>query len=462
MPAQPARSSLNEQNQGLPVTLMATNNKAVAVVDPELLRWRAEVLLDEMMLGGADLPHNGLDVASSLPSAPSPSPVLPPEGEREVQPIAPPKVVYENGNNGPANNPPNTQPTLRPIQRFEPDRTQASAIHNVNPNTPTSEESQKWLFAAEDRYRTRTDEPPVAATRSAEPTIAQPVFANYLWPETNPRRAGQGNGSALRSEPALTAAESGRRISTQFTEALAATSPTTRRSNLLPRVSTADVEALQREIHLLQNEVDHVLPVGHESNRRAHHWLEKAQSILETDTMRSAEVEYYLQQVRTIFQRIQQTIAWSNIYRKRLFTYLVAWSILSILVVVAYFLYQAQTDQYMMLLTSLSADHPVTQQVSSLITAFFAGALGGALGALANLGQQNVGAYGFIDRKFGLRGLILPLMGAVVGALIYLPIGLLYFAFQLNPTQALWLGCIPALLAFIYGLGQESLYGTRS
>jgi hypothetical protein len=477
MPAQPARSSLTEYGQGLSATRMATDGKTLTAVDPELLRWRAEVLLDEMMLGGADLPQNGLNVAAKSSGASLPLPVFPLEREEKTQHGVASDSMYDNGQDGLATKPfavsntTDSQSKISPPSRLSPqlstpERTSPGSIYSVNSNTQIvaspGEEGQKWLFAAEDRYRPRTDEAQVASKRSSEPVEAQPIFANYLWPETNPRSATQGNGGATRSEPTLTTAESGRRISTQFTEALAATNPATRRSNLLPRVSAADVDALQREIHLLQNEVDHILPVGHESNRRARHWLEKAQSILQTDTMRSAEVEYYLQQVRTIFQRVQQTMAWSNVYRKRLLTYLVAWSILSILVVVAYFLYQGQSGHYVMLLTSLRESHPVTQQASSLFVAFFAGALGGSLGALVNLGLQNARTSGFIDRKFGLRGLILPLMGAIVGLFIYLPIGLLYFVFHLNPTQALWLGCIPALLAFVYGIGQESLYGTRN
>lgn len=60
-------------------------------------------------------------------------------------------------------------------------------------------------------------------------------------------------------------------------------------SNLLPRMSTTDVQTLQQEITTLHSEINASLPPGHESNSRFQHLLEKAQTILENDPTRSAE-----------------------------------------------------------------------------------------------------------------------------------------------------------------------------
>jgi hypothetical protein len=226
-------------------------------------------------------------------------------------------------------------------------------------------------------------------------------------------------------------------------------------------MSTANVDALQREIYTLQHEIERVLPAGHESNKHVRHLLEKAQAILQHDPTRSAEVEYYLQQVRTIFPRVQQTIDWSSLYRNRLTVYLSAWILLALLIVVARYLYQAPIENFVGTLVGLTPDGLTLQHFSTLLATFFAGALGGALGALVNLQRQSHMPHGFIDRKFGLRGLILPLMGAIVGLLLYLPLGLLFFVFGLDPAQNLLFSSIPTLLALFFGVSQESLYGTR-
>jgi hypothetical protein len=234
-----------------------------------------------------------------------------------------------------------------------------------------------------------------------------------------------------------------------------------RRSNLLPRRSTADLEALQREIFALQSEIDHALPTGHESNQRARHLLEKASTILQQDNLRSAEVEYYLQQVRTIFQRVQQTIHWSSTYRNRLLVYLTAWLCLSLITIAARYLYAGPLGQVVVDVSGLPPAHFIAKQFLTVITAFFAGAFGGAWGALINLWQQNRQKHGFIDRKYGLRGLILPMIGAIIGLLL----GLLFvtpFALSgIDLSQQLLLASLPALLAFLFGLAQESIYGIR-
>ncbi len=172
-------------------------------------------------------------------------------------------------------------------------------------------------------------------------------------------------------------------------------------------------------------------------------------------------MEYYLQQVRTIFQRVQQTMRWSSTYRNRLLVYLTAWLCLSAITMVARYLYAAPLERFMVNVSGLPAEHFVMKQFLTTATALFAGAFGGAWGALINLWQQNRQQYGFIDRKYGLRGLILPMMGAMVGLLLCLLMVTPFVLSGIDLSQQLLLGSLPALLAFLFGLAQESIYGIR-
>jgi len=232
-------------------------------------------------------------------------------------------------------------------------------------------------------------------------------------------------------------------------------------SNLLPRMSTTDVQTLQQEITTLHSEINALLPAGHESNLRAQHLLEKAQTILESDPTRSAEVEYYLQQVRTIFQRVQQTIHWSNLYRNRLLIYLTGWSLLALIVLMASYLYNSQMGGLVADLLQWSADSFAAQNFTTWLSTIAAGALGGAVGALLNLRLRSHLEHGFFDRKYGLRGLILPVMGMLFGALLYLLIGPIFYLLELDPSISVTMSMLPPLFSFVFGLGQEFIYGTR-
>ena len=88
-------------------------------------------------------------------------------------------------------------------------------------------------------------------------------------------------------------------------------------------------------------------------------------------------------------------------------------------------------------------------------------ALGGAVGGLVNLQRYLAHGVGFIDRKYSLRGLILPIMGMLGGALIFGLLSGLFWMFGISLNSSWLLELVPALLAFGLAFAQESIYGTR-
>ena len=247
----------------------------------------------------------------------------------------------------------------------------------------------------------------------------------------------------------------------QFTNAMSFISSNKKRSTLLPRMSTLDVDTLNRQISDLHGDIAALLPVGNETGERARHLLDKAYSIMQSDPMRSAEVEYYMQQVRTIVQRLHQARQWSDLYRKRLHIYLLAWLGLSAVVVLARFLFQAQMEGMLSGLFGLQDGSLLLSHWATFVGTAFAGALGGAVGALYTMQTHARGEYSFFDRKYGLRGLILPIIGLIVGALGYLIFGVVFALVGIDPSQNLVAAIIPTLAAFAFGFSQESIYGTR-
>jgi hypothetical protein len=245
-----------------------------------------------------------------------------------------------------------------------------------------------------------------------------------------------------------------------FVSAMSVMSSGPRRSALLPRMSRFDIDALNREIAELHEEIRTLLPVGHDQAERAQHLLNKAHTIADGDPERSAEVEYYMQQVRTIVDRTRESRRWSNLYRDRLRTYLLAWALLSTMTLTALWLSQFQIEAIVSGITGAPSNAFFIRNFAGALGSMMAGALGGAMGSLINMRKHARSQYGFFDRKYGLRGLTLPIIGAVFGLLIYTLFAVVYTLAGINPSLSLVAIAAPALLAFVFGYSQESLYGT--
>lgn len=317
----------------------------------------------------------------------------------------------------------------------------AAPKNPAGPNAAGGNNGDQWVFAAEQRYQQ------IAARHQTAPNGHNGSSGGSAAPWADPVDALFDNFAAG-----------------DYGQAGAKTRPnqSIRRSNLLPRMSTLDPRTLQQEMALLQTEIEQALPAGHESRERALRLLQKAYTILHDDPSRSAEVDYYLQQVRTISQRVQETLHWSTLYHSRLNLYLSAWTALSLIVIAARYVYH---DGLASVIADLSNIDLATgalfpYNLLTLFTAFFGGAFGGALGAFITMRYSTQRKQGFFDRKYSLRGLILPFIGGIVGLVLCLFFGLVYYLFQTDPANNWLLGALPALLAFGFGVAQEFIYGT--
>lgn len=488
---------------------------------PDLLRWRADLLLDEMMLGGVDVSAaDGSAPAAFTPDAPSPTrPSIYPS---DAESAANGDRAYANGRHDPAGyaadsytadeaglNGTDTAPfdpePDEPGSRLSSHYPAAGSYRSVLDAAPSlddeGERSSRTygdpaqgggsasprsdrLYSVEQHYENfrrnqSANIQPVPVSRPVlPPTPPAPTppaaprerpDATTQWANTPEKWEWQDFSAApgetpdpsryMEPEPLAPVVESAvRQDQAQFVSAMSVMGGSKRRSTLLPRMSTLDVDALNQEIATLHGELGNLLPVGHESSERARHLLDKAYSILQSDPMRSAEVEYYMQQVRTIVQRLRQARHWSDLYRDRLRMYLMGWVLLALLVVAARFVFQLQIEAFGVVLFGGSA---LARHWPSLVAAMAAGALGGASGALYTMARHTRSDHGLFDRKYGLRGLMLPIIPAVLGALIYAPIGFVYALLGIDPSLSSYTDLLPMLAAFAFGFSQESLYGTR-
>lgn len=234
-----------------------------------------------------------------------------------------------------------------------------------------------------------------------------------------------------------------------------------RYASLLPRATPWDLHEMEREILSLQEEMARVMPSGHESSRRAHHLLEKAQSIFNGDPLRSAEVDYYLTQVRAIVQRSRQTMQWSESYRKQLIRYHQAWIALSGLMLVLGLIFGNWLAEWVVSFLGLNPAGLIAAYSVPAMIAMFAGSLGGSIGALLNIRRYHRLDLGYFDRKYSLRGLVLPIIGMLGGLAFAAVFGSLYWVMGTAAPLPIVLELLPAVLAFALGFLQESIYGTR-
>src|SRR5688500_9540017 len=78
-----------------------TNRPPATAVDPELLRWRAEMLMDEMMLGGVDVAASAPTLTSYRETAPAARTPAEEELRQGVEPLsASLRPRHEPGQNG--------------------------------------------------------------------------------------------------------------------------------------------------------------------------------------------------------------------------------------------------------------------------------------------------------------------------------------------------------------------------
>lgn len=482
---------------------------------PDLLRWRADLLLDEMMLGGVDV--SAADGSAPAAFTPDATPPARPSGYTSgAETAADGGRTYANGRHYPASGYPANEVDLNSIDAVpfdpEPDEPDsrlssqypaAGSYRSVFDAAPSLDDEERGsrshgepvhggdtpprsdrLYSVEQQYesfrrnqsaniqpapvsRSALPPTPPAPAPSAAPPRERPDAATQ-WANTPEKWEWQDFGAAPGEAPdpgryigpeapAPVVESAVRQDQAQFVSAMSVMGGK-RRSTLLPRMSTLDADAINQEIATLHGELGNLLPVGHESSERARHLLDKAYSILQSDPMRSAEVEYYMQQVRTIVLRLRQARHWSDLYRDRLRMYLMGWVFLALLVAAARFVFQLQLETFGMVLFGGSA---LARHWPSLVAAMAAGALGGASGALYTMARHTRSDHGLFDRKYGLRGLMLPILPAVVGALIYLPIGFAYGLLGIDPSLSAYGDLLPMLAAFAFGFSQESLYGTR-
>ncbi len=469
------------------MALTASSRGAYGDESPEALRRRADVLLDEMMLGGIDTGAAGPQTSGMVGGNGNGLTHWPSADEIALD--------YDGASYAPTSNGPNGS--------YGGDASDASDA-SAGPDRGVgfvggdavlpSRVAGSRLISAEDRYAQLAGAQPggeAAAVPPVEPALPNsgpnsiPISGTAPATSQAPAASNAASNSAsaaayqddvsgrmgeaafaFGSSMAGTGGSMGnaavRRQSPSLASQMAVGVRAANRSNLLPRSNEIDADTVQQEINDLLRAVATSLPPGNEAVERSRHLLSKAQTLLQSDPTRTAEVDYYLQQVRRIVQRTRQTAQWSSLYQKRLTVYLWAWLLLAGMIVAVVTLYAGATAEFVTQLVDAPDLDMILQQAPVVLAGAFAGAFGAALSALLGMQQRSRREHGYFDRKYGLRGLLLPLLGLFFGLLLAVLAAVVYSLAAIDPSAHTWAIAVPAVLALIVGFGQQWMYGARS
>lgn len=225
-------------------------------------------------------------------------------------------------------------------------------------------------------------------------------------------------------------------------------------------LSPAKQQELHTEIERLFNEVPRVLPNHSRLIDEAFQTLHTARTILLTAPERFPEAEYRINQVRALVTRYRQAEEWGRIYGSRILVYELVWLVALLGSFIALQLGQTRLVAWITGLIGPGADTTFTSVTVPFLTALIWGGIGGIVGALYSL-WWHVAQLQDFDKRYTMWYLIQPIMGIVLGGLVFLIIGTGFLVLQGTvPTaeSARGIQMFPPLVAALGGFRQKFVY----
>lgn len=238
------------------------------------------------------------------------------------------------------------------------------------------------------------------------------------------------------------------------------TSATLSREEILMRISKEHFDRLEEEINLLYNEVPRVLGSNKKLTDQALTALRSARELLWTAPERLVDAEYQVNQVKAILERHRLSGEWGRVYGRRLLIYEVTWLVLFLGGFLAVQLGQDSIMRWLRGITGAEADATYIGVIIPFVTSLMWGGIGGVVGALYSL-WWHVSEVQDFDKRYNMWYLVQPVMGFVLGGIVYLIIGTGFLALQgTAPTveSARGVQMFPALVAVLGGFRQKFVY----
>ncbi len=226
------------------------------------------------------------------------------------------------------------------------------------------------------------------------------------------------------------------------------------------RVNQERFQEINEEIDRLYEEVPRRLAHNEALVREALEGLRVARAILWTAPEQVVDAEYRVHRVKALITRYRQSEEWGRVYGTRLLIYELAWLFVLLGGFIALQLGQTRLINWVNSLLGPGADTTFTAVIVPFLTSLMWGGIGGVVGALYSL-WWHVSQLQDFDRRYTMWYLIQPIMGFILGGLVFLIIGTGFLVLQgtiPSPEATQGIQLFPPLVAALGGFRQKFVY----
>ncbi len=229
---------------------------------------------------------------------------------------------------------------------------------------------------------------------------------------------------------------------------------------LLEQLNEERRQKLQAEIDELYTQVVEKLGANQKISDQAMGLLRDARLIIMGRPEDFVEAEYRVQQVKALLLRRAESEQWGPFYGSRIMAYEFFFIVLLLLGFVGGLLTTSSLAEWLTKVMGAPVDPRLVAVAFPFWSTFMWGGIGGAVGALYSLWWHVADRQDF-DRQYVMWYIVQPIMGMVLGGIIYLAIAAGFLVLQAVPPSdptsvGSWL--MPSLLACIAGFRQNFVY----
>ncbi len=217
---------------------------------------------------------------------------------------------------------------------------------------------------------------------------------------------------------------------------------------MTPPLGFTNNRVLQTEIAALYGEVRELLAPDQDASKRARTLLSEASIMLKGQPDDLAPVETKVQEVRAILRKAQMSHRYADAYGRRILVYLAGWLLLSLGTIVYVYLDGS--------LLGGGTAQGLGRHTNALVITLFWGAIGGVLSSVHSLWWHVSEAQDY-HYRLNASYLFRPIVGLVLGGLIYALFALVFDALSLDLSGSLLLGLVPSMIALVFGFRSGQL-----
>lgn len=223
---------------------------------------------------------------------------------------------------------------------------------------------------------------------------------------------------------------------------------------ILARLPKSDLRDLDKEIDKLYGEVTQYFSGRRREITVAFEVLRKARIILLKDPEHFAEAEYLVRQVQARVHQVRQSIEQGGRYWPRLLAYQTVWLVVLAIVALITTVNGASFVGWLAVMLGVPANSETLGWAVLFISTLAWGGIGGATSALWSL-YYHISVQRDYEPIENLWYYTQPLIGMVLGGIIFLIMGSGFLVIQANPTEGgMGARLIPAMIAVVAGFRQ--------